>query len=121
MRFETKYEATTARDRDAYEDIVFNATAAMSGYLPDTIYFCYFMPQVSMRTWTNHYKEFEDLQDFEGAFMQNIAGNILTFIDIYDKALTAQQNGDFLMMITQLARFVRRILDFRSMQRETLV
>jgi len=44
MRFETKYEATTARDRDAYEDIVFNATAAMSGYLPDTIYFCYFMP-----------------------------------------------------------------------------
>ncbi|CDW83524.1 UNKNOWN [Stylonychia lemnae] len=120
-RFKTKYESTTNRDREAYEQIVFNATAAVSGYLPDAIYYCYFIPDVSFQNWKLHYQEFENLQDFEGAFMQNIAGNILTFIDIYDKALTAQQNGDFLMMIEQLARFVRRLLDFKSMQRETLI
>jgi len=55
MRFRTKYEATTSRDRVAYEDIVFNATAAASHYLPDAIYYCYFIPDNSMNAWTIHY------------------------------------------------------------------
>jgi hypothetical protein len=33
----------------------------------------------------------------------------------------ASRNGDFLVVIEQLARFVRRLLDFRSMARESLV
>ena len=52
-----------------------------------------------MKRWTAHYGEFESLQDFEGAFIQNIAGNMLTFIDIYNKTVIASRNGDFLIVI----------------------
>ena len=46
---------------------------------------------------------------------------MLTFIDIYNKTTIAAENGDFLLVIEQMARFVRRVLDFDSMQRETLI
>lgn len=88
--------------------------------MPDAIYYCYFIPNTTLTSWTNHYQDFESLQDFEGAFIQNIAGNMLTFIDIYNKTVIASNNGDFLVVITQLARFVRRMLDFKSMQRASL-
>jgi hypothetical protein len=51
------------------ETVFFNMTATISGYLPDAIYYCYFIPNTSLSTWTAHYEEFESLQDFEGAFI----------------------------------------------------
>lgn len=48
-------------------------------------------------------------------------GNILSFVDIYDKTYYAADNGDFLTVVYQVARLVRRLMDFKSMQREALV
>lgn len=103
------------------EDVVFNTTATLSGYLPDAIYYCYFVPGTAYRLWTAHYQTFYNLQDFEGAFIQNIMGNFLSFIDIYNKVYVAAENGDFLTVVNQMARLLRRLMDFRSMQRESLV
>ena len=41
-------------------------------------------------------------------------------MDIYNKTVIASRNGDFLTTIEELARFVRRVLDFKSMQRASL-
>eukprot|EP00347_Sterkiella_histriomuscorum_P009733 403340092 len=119
--FMLRYNNQPDDSLETKEGLVFNATATVSGYLPNAIYFCYFIPQTSLKRWTAHYEEFESLQDFEGAFIQNIAGNMLTFINIYNQTVIASRNGDFLVVIEQMARFVRRLIDFRSMQRETLV
>ena len=102
------------------EDVIFNTTATLSGYLPDAIYYCYFVPSTAYRVWTAHYQTFYNLQDFEGAFIQNIMGNLLSFIDIYNKVYVAAENGDYLTVVNQLARLIRRLMDFRSMQRESL-
>ena len=48
-------------------------------------------------------------------------GNILSFVDIYEKTYYAAENGDFLTVVYQVARLVRRLMDFKSMQREALV
>ena len=81
------------------EDVVFNTTGTLSGHLPDAIYYCYFLPSTAYTLWTKHYQTFNDLKDFEGAFIQNIMGNILTFVDIYDKTYYAAENGDFLAVV----------------------
>lgn len=99
------------------EDVLFNATATFSGHLPDAIYYCYFVPGTAYRVWTAHYKTFLNLRDFEGAFIQNIMGNFLTFIDIYQKMAVASDNGDYLSVVYQISRFARRLLDFKSMLR----
>lgn len=56
MSFKNMYEdrerPMTVKEK---ETLLFNATAALSGYLPDAIYYCYFLPQVSYDTWTKHY------------------------------------------------------------------
>jgi len=105
---------------DEWETIVFNGTGALSGYLPDAIYYCYFLPEKSSMAWQLHYESFDGINDFEGAFIQNIAGNYLTFIDIYNKTMIASENGDFITVIEQLSRLIRRLLDFKSMQRASL-
>jgi hypothetical protein len=42
-------------------------------------------------------------------------GNILSFVDIYEKTYYAAENGDFLTVVYQVARLVRRLMDFKSM------
>ena len=37
------------------EDVIFNTTATCSGYLPDVIYYCYFVPSTGKKAWINHY------------------------------------------------------------------
>ncbi len=32
------------KTQEGTEDVLFNATATLSGYLPDAIYYCYFVP-----------------------------------------------------------------------------
>lgn len=68
--------------------------------------------------WTDHYKTFLSLGDFEAAFIQNIMGNFLSFIDIYNRTLIAAEGGDFRTVVYQVSRLVRRLLDFNSMMRE---
>lgn len=110
--FERTYETTDMSTLDGKETVVFNGTATISGYLPDAIYYCYFLPQTASQNWALHYESFEDIEDFEGAFIQNIAGNMLTLVDIYNETTLAASNADYLTVCYQLARMVRRLLDF---------
>lgn len=48
-------------------------------------------------------------------------GNMLSFMDIYKKSDYAGRNGDFLEVTFELARFVRRCLDFKSMETGSLL
>lgn len=41
---------------------------------------------------------------------------MLSFMDIYQKSDYAGWNGDFLEVTYELARFIRRCLDFKSME-----
>jgi hypothetical protein len=79
------------------------------------------VPSTAYKNWQAHYKTFKDIHDFEGAFIQNIMGNFLSFIDIYNKTTIAAENGDYMTVVFQLARLVRRIIDFRTMEREVLI
>ena len=45
LRFETTYTNTDMSTTLGQETVFFNFTATLSGYLPDAIYFCYFIPQ----------------------------------------------------------------------------
>jgi hypothetical protein len=92
--------------------VTFSTTATLSGYLPDAIYFCYFVPGTAKHRWRDHYETFLSLSDFEGAFIQNIMGNFLSFIDIYSKVQAAADSGDFEEVVFQTARLIRRLLDF---------
>ena len=107
-----KLKPNYADSLEGREDVFFNSTATLSGYLPDALYYCYFVPGTAYSTWTKHYKTFYNLKDFEAGFIQNLMGNFLSFIDIYEKTETAAENGDFLAVVYQIARLVRRIMDF---------
>ena len=48
-------------------------------------------------------------------------GNFLSFMDIYEKTEVAAENGDFLTVVYQVARLIRRLMDFESMQRASLM
>ena len=55
--------------KEGQEDMFFNVTATLSGYLPDVIYYCYFIPGKASSVWNNHYKHFYNLKDFEAGFI----------------------------------------------------
>ena len=92
----TNFEISPTDSLDGQEDVVFNTTATLSGYLPDAIYYCYFVPETASSNWAEHYQTFKDIHDFEGAFIQNIMGNFLSFIDVYNKTTIAAESGDLL-------------------------
>ena len=48
-------------------------------------------------------------------------GNFLTFIQIYNETSLAAENGDYMLVIYELARLGRRIMDFKSMERENML
>lgn len=48
-------------------------------------------------------------------------GNMLTFMDIYEKSKEAGSHGDFLSVVYELSRLIRRCVDFKSMERGTLL
>lgn len=100
--------------------MTFNTTATVSGYLPDSIYYCWFLPAQAGVLWQEHYESFDSLYDFEAGFIQNIMGNYLSFIDIYNKITVAAAAGDYQTVVYQVARLVRRLLDFDSMQNSGL-
>jgi hypothetical protein len=99
MRTITNFQDTPTTSLEGIEDVTFNTTATISGYLPDAIYYCYFVPKTAKKVWTQHYKTFQSLQDFEAGFIQNIMGNILSFIDIYNRTYIAVEGGDFEVVV----------------------
>lgn len=117
----TNMETSPKSDQDERESRVFNVTATFAANLPDAIYDCYVLPAKAFQAWVKHYETFESMSDFEGAFEQNLMGNMLTFIDIYEQASTAGKAGDFQLVIYQMARFARKVIDFNSMQRGSLL
>jgi hypothetical protein len=44
QRFEITYWTTDKSTAEGFEKVFFNFTATISGYLPDAIYYCYFIP-----------------------------------------------------------------------------
>jgi hypothetical protein len=58
LRTITNYENSDTTTLEGVEDVTFNTTSTISGYLPDAIYFCYFVPKTAKRVWTEHYKTF---------------------------------------------------------------
>ena len=44
-------------------------------------------------------------------------GNMLSFMDIFNKSEIASNNGDYLTVSFQLGRFARKVLDFKTMTR----
>lgn len=95
IKTESTFATTNTGTLEGIETDVFSATATASGYLPDAIYYCYFVPGTAFKVWDTHYKTFLSLEDFEQAFLQNILGNLLTFSDIYKKVEVAAEAGDF--------------------------
>mmetsp|Transcript_9366 Transcript_9366/g.14227 ORF Transcript_9366/g.14227 Transcript_9366/m.14227 type:complete len:89 (-) Transcript_9366:1010-1276(-) len=67
-------------------DTLFNITLSLSPYVPFTIYYCYSLPAKTEAAWIEHYQKFASFKDFEYAFMQNLLGNILSFMDVYEKS-----------------------------------
>ena len=48
MHTQTNYRLKApAANGDVREDLIFNTTNTISGYLPDTIYYCYFIPHTA--------------------------------------------------------------------------
>lgn len=67
------------------EDHFFNVTKTLASNLPDAIYTCYTIPVNSYNLWTYHFEQFADIDDFQGAFIQNLMGNMISFMDMYNK------------------------------------
>ena len=42
--------------------------------IPRAIYDCYFIPQVSAFMWRQHLAKFQDMEDFQAGFIQNMLG-----------------------------------------------
>eukprot|EP00349_Pseudokeronopsis_sp_Brazil_P011690 CAMPEP_0202979040 /NCGR_PEP_ID=MMETSP1396-20130829/85307_1 /ASSEMBLY_ACC=CAM_ASM_000872 /TAXON_ID= /ORGANISM="Pseudokeronopsis sp., Strain Brazil" /LENGTH=82 /DNA_ID=CAMNT_0049718297 /DNA_START=150 /DNA_END=398 /DNA_ORIENTATION=- len=66
------------------ESQVFNVTGTFAANLPDAIYICYTLPGIAYDTWVEYYETFVDFEDYQGAFIQNLMGNMLSFMDIYN-------------------------------------
>jgi hypothetical protein len=50
--------------------------------------------------------------------MQNILGNILSYMDAYEKSAHASANGEYLLVVEELGRAIHRSLIFDSMLTE---
>lgn len=47
--------------------------------------------------------------------MQNLLGNILSFMDVYEKSSVAAEKNDYLSVVFQFGRAIRRAIIFDSM------
>ena len=100
------------------EGTFFNITLSIMPHIPFTLYFCYQLPGKADDLWTNHLKEFDGFKDFEYAFMQNLLGNILSFMDAYEISAKATAVEDYITVVKQFGRIIRRVLTFGSMLTE---
>lgn len=86
---------------------------------PFTAYFCYKQPGRIKDTLYKHYPRFESFVDFEYAFMQNVLGNILTYMDIYEEMIHSVSKNNYVKVFELLGRGVRRTFIFDSMLKST--
>ena len=105
---------------DQLEATIANITLSVGPYVPWAFYFCYALPEKTENIWIQHYNEFVNFKDFEYAFMQNLLGNILSFMDVYEKSAQAAELGDYITVVRQFGRAIRRMLIFDSMLDGTL-
>ena len=47
--------------------------------------------------------------------MQNLLGNILSFMDVYEKSAQAAEEGDYITVVEEFGRAIRRGIIFDSM------
>jgi len=52
--------------------------------------------------------------------MQNLLGNILSFMDVYEKTALAAENADYITVVKEFGRSIRRVIIFTSMLNATL-
>ena len=104
--------------QEDWEGTVFNVTLSTVPFMPWAFYFCYSLPEKTQNVWLTHFHTFKSFKDFEYAFMQNLLGNILTFMDVYEKSASAAKRNDFITVVWQLGRAIRRTLVFNSMMGE---
>ena len=52
--------------------------------------------------------------------MQNMLGNILSFMDIYEKTALAAEYYDYITVVEEFGRAIRRIIIFSSMLSEPM-
>lgn len=52
--------------------------------------------------------------------MQNLLGNILSFMDVYEKSAQAAEEGDYITVVEEFGRAIRRIIIFDSMLTSSL-
>ena len=105
---------------EEYEATISNITLSTLPYIPFTVYFCYSLPEKIDLVWVKHYEDFESFKDFQYGFMQNLLGNILSFMDVFEKSAAAAEVGDYITVVRQLGRAIRRSLIFDSMMSEPL-
>ena len=60
--------------------------------------------------------KFKDLYDFESAFLQNIAGNTISIVDMVTITSQAFIDEDYKLIVYQLGRFLRRAFDYDPMK-----
>lgn len=102
-----------------FETAWFNVTLSITPFIPYSVYFCYNLPAKTQLAWETHYKSFVNFKDFQYAFMQNMLGNILSFMDIYEKTALAAEYNDYITVVEEFGRAIRRIIIFTSMLGES--
>ena len=117
-KFLSKYNAEWPTDLKGWEDAYFNVSMTVATQVPYAIYYCYALPEKAEKAWLSQLSKFISFKDFEYAFMQNILGNILSYMDAYEKSAHASANGEYLMVVEELGRAIYRSLIFDSMLAE---
>ena len=102
------------------EEAIFIVYRFVTKNIPRAIYDCYFIPQVSAFMWRQHLSKFQDMEDFEAGFIQNMLGQVLSIQDALGKISAASKNKDTEAMIYQIGRLARRIFDFEPMKSSSL-
>jgi len=85
--------------QEDWEGSVFNISLSTVPFMPFTFYFCYSLPEKTKDVWLAHFHEFRSFKDFEYAFMQNLLGNILSFMDVYEKSAAAAERMDYITVV----------------------
>ena len=70
--------------------------------------------------WRQHLAKFQDWEDFEAGFVQNLMGQTLSIENAIGLINDAQKVDDYEKVIYQIGRLVRRVFDFEPMKNASL-
>lgn len=80
--------------------------------IPDAGYTCYKVPSQATAAWGSRLSQFQNINDFTEGFFQNLLGNFFTVNDAITKIRAAVNIQDYLTVVYQVGRLVRRTFDF---------